>query len=190
LKKVCFVVSHLGSGSESLAAALNAHPQCTIHESGVRYESASSLRWLFRAGHKCRDASAVYGDHLIFNSSISSRHIYRVCRFIFVIRPARHSLEEIMSAGYSAEGASSYYRFRLRRICEIAALAPSRMILEWDDLAKEETSDRICEYLGIYGPMDSVRTVEKEGGRCPEGVISDCQDAYERYHYYLRRLKE
>lgn len=190
MKKVCFVVSHLGSGSESLVAALNAHPQCTIHESGVRYESASSLRWLFRAGHKCRDASAVYGDHLIFNSSISSRLLYGMCRFIFVVRPARHSLEDIMSAGYSAEGASAYYRFRLRRICEIAALARSSMILEWGDLARDDTPGRICEYLDVRGPMDTARTREREGRRCPENVISECQDAYERYHYYLKGLSK
>lgn len=189
MKKVCFVVSHLGSGSGSLVASLNAHPQCEIHQSATRYESPSSLRWLFRMGHKCRDASAVYGDHLLFNASISNREVYRACKPIVVVRPARHSLNEIIRGGYRPEGAAAYYRFRLRRICEFARRCPWAVLLEWDDLAKEGTLRIIEDYLGLSKPLIPISQPVEPPDACPERLVEECQEAYERYHYYLSGLK-
>lgn len=189
MKKVCFVVSHLGSGSGSLVASLNSHPQCEIQESPTRYDSPSAVRWLFRIGHKCRDASAVYGDHLLFNSSISSRVVYGLFKFIFVVRPARHSLTEIMRQGYGPAGAASYYRFRLRRICEVAKRAPGSVILSWEQLAREDSLRIIESHLGLSKPLRALDLGEPEDGSCPESVIEECQDAYDRYHYYLKGLQ-
>ena len=188
MKKVCFVVSHLGSGSGSLVAALNGHPQCQIHESGTRYDSPATFRWLFRMGHKCRDASAVYGDHLLFNASMSSREVYGACLPIIVVRPARGSLNEIIAAGYSPEGASAYYRFRLRRICELARRSNRPALLMWDDLAKEGSMRIIEEYLGLLKPLASPAFGGPPKDRCPERVVEECQRAYDRYHYYLSGL--
>lgn len=190
MKKVCFVVSHLGSGSGSLVASLNSHPQCEIQESSTCYENPASVRWLFRLGHKCRDASAVYGDHLLFNSSISSRSLYGTCRFILLVRPARSSLEGIMGHGYLPEQAAAYYRFRLRRICEVARRCPSALIFTWDDLAKEESMIRIKDHLGLRTPPDLPVPDLPSTDRCPESVVERCEEAYERYHYYLRSLRE
>lgn len=188
MKKVCFVVSHLGSGSGSLVAALNGHPQCQIGESGAKYDSPASFRWLFRMGHKCRDASAVYGDHLLFNSSISSREVYARCRPIFVVRPARHSLNHIIAGGYSPEGAASYYRFRLRRICEVAKRSPGSLLLTWDDLARREPLCIIKEYLGLSRDLPVVEVAADPPEVCPERLVDECQLAYDRYHYYLSKL--
>lgn len=188
MKKVCFVVSHLGSGSGSLVSSLNANPRCEIRESGARYDGASSVRWLFRMGHKCRDASAVYGDHLLFNATISSRRLYGMFGFIFVIRPARHSLNEILKCGYSEAGASSYYRFRLRRICEIARRSPGSVLLTWDDLAKERSLRIIEEHLGLAAPL-ALPTLDCPASEsCSEATVQDCQSAYDRYFYYLGGL--
>lgn len=190
MKKVCFVVSHLGSGSGRLVSAMNVHAQCQIHESSVRYDSPAAFRWLFRAGHKCGDASAVYGDHLLFNASISSKSVYGAFRAIFVIRPARGSLNSIVRAGYSPSSAASYYCFRLRRMCEAARRSPGAPLLEWDDLAKERSARIIKEYLGLSSPLAPASTDEEEGRDiCPESVIDYCQRAYERYYYYLSRLE-
>lgn len=186
MKKVCFVVSHLGSGSGSLVASLNSHPQCEIRESPTCYESPTSVRWLFRLGHKCRDASAVYGDHLLLNPSVATRSLYGLCRFVFLVRPARHSLEGILARGYSPEAASSYYRFRLRRICEMARRCPGAPVLTWDDLAKGSHMIRIREYLGLRGDLPAPALELPSSDLCPEPVVERCQEAYERYHYYLK----
>jgi len=188
LKKVCFVVSHLGSGSGSLVAALNSDPRCEIRESGARYDSPSGVRWLFRLGHKCRDASAVYGDHLLFNASMSSRRLYGMFMNIFVIRPARHSLNEILRHGYNEKGASSYYRFRLRRICEMARRSKHSLLVTWDDLARESSMSIIHEFLGLSAPLQSVQATVPEAELCSEAVVEECQQAYDRYFYYLKSI--
>jgi hypothetical protein len=187
LKKVCFVVSHLGSGSGSLVAELNSHPQCEIRESPTCYDNPASVRWLFRLGHKCRDASAVYGDHLLLNPSIATKSLYGLCRFIFIVRPPRHSLEFILAHGYSPDAASAYYRFRLRRICEMVHRCPDAPVFTWDDLAKESSMAIIKKYLGIQGWIKPISPDIPISYLCPEPVLEKCQDAYERYHYYLKK---
>lgn len=189
MKKVCFVVSHLGSGSSSLVSSLNANPRCEIRESGARYEGPSAVRWLFKLGHKCRDAGAVYGDHLLFNSSLASRDLYGQFRFIFVARPARHSLNEIIRAGYDESGASSYYRFRLRRICEIAKRSPGALLLTWDDLAKDSSLRIIEDYLGLSEPLRMRPPLEDGKESCSEKTVDECQRAYDRYYHYLDALE-
>jgi len=188
LKKVCFVVSHLGSGSGGLVASLNCNPRCEIRESNARYDGAASVRWLFRMGHKCRDAGAVYGDHLLYNASISNKRLYGLFRMLFVIRPARHSLNEIIKRGYNEQGASSYYRFRLRRICEMAKRCPGAVLMTWDDLAKQQSMDIIGDYLGFSTPSDPPNLTYPEREVCSEGVVDECQRAYDRYYFYLNGL--
>lgn len=189
MKKVCFVVSHLGSGSSSLVSSLNANPRCEIRETGARYEGASSVRWLFRLGHKCRDAGAVYGDHLLFNSSLASRDLYGGFRFVFVLRPARRSLNEILKMGYGEAGASSYYRFRLRRMCEIARRSPGSVLLTWDDLAKDSSLRIIEGYLGLSEPLHLPVLNEDGPETCSERTVEECQRAYDRYYHYLDALE-
>ncbi len=188
MKKVCFVVSHLGSGSASLVAALNANPSCQFIESNAKYDGPASVRWIFKMGHKCRDASAVYGDHLLFNASITSREMYGRFLNIFVVRPARHSLNEIIRMGYNERGASSYYRFRLRRICEMAKRSPDSILVSWEELAKESTADIISEYLGLPTPISPPLPFEPSEEVCSESTVEECQMAYERYYYYLNGL--
>lgn len=148
------------------------------------------FRWLFKMGHKCRDASAVYGDHLLFNASISSRDIYSSCRLILVIRPARHSLNQIIRGGYSPSGAGAYYRFRLRRMCEVARRSPGALLLTWDDLAKERSMRIIEEYVGLSSPLTPPEPPnEQESEICPEAVVEECQKAYDRYYYYLSQIE-
>lgn len=193
MKKVCFVVSHLGSGSNDLVDVLNGNPRCEIHNSSVRYSSPEDLEWLFAHPHKCRDSSAVYGDHLLFNSSLSCKVLYDFCRFIYVIRPARASLNETSTiADSSLDGrfAARYYSFRLRRICEMARKTPHSLLLTWDDLASGKAFPALEEHLGLKTQLKAehhhFRACLKDDFE--ERLISECQDAYERYYYYLDKI--
>jgi len=192
LKRVCFIVSHLGSGSSDLVDVMNANPRCQIASSGATYSSPENLEWLFRQGHKCRDSSAVYGDHLLYNVSFSCKNLYETCRFIYVIRPARASLNEMLKArdGRRQSGFADYYRFRLRRICEMAHNTPDALFLAWDDLAKGTAFPTIEEYLGLKVKL---KPEYRHFTACvndsfDESLISEAQDAYERYYYYLNGL--
>jgi len=189
LKKICLVVSHLASGSENLIYSLNTHPQCQFYESNIKYTNKSSLRWLFSVDHKCRNSSAIYGDHLLRNTSICNKDIYSSCKFIIVIRSARSSLEKLISLGLDPEKSASYYCFRLRRLCEIAK--KSKMIFfSWEDLAKKESYDKIKEYLDLSSDLNPFILDEKLPCLCPEKIVERCSDAYERYYYYLKEIND
>lgn len=189
MKKVCFVVSHIGSGSGELVEVLNRNPRCEIHTTRVQYSSPESLNWMFARGHKMRNSSAVYGDHLLFNMSLSCRKLYEFCKFIYVIRPARHSLAEIMSEEYGEEEAARYYTFRLRRISEMARRTPGAILATWDDLARGEITKKIESYLGLNVPLEPMN-LSSTNADVRESLVERCQDSYERYHYFLKNLIE
>lgn len=191
MKKVCFIVSHLGSGSSDLVEVLNGNPRCSIQNSSVRYETPTDLDWLFANPHKCRDSSAVYGDHLLFNTSLSCRSLYDRCRFVYVIRPARASLNEIAkSRKYLPRFAARYYSFRLRRICETARKTSDSLFLTWDDLASGRAFSAVEDYLGLKVQLKAEHHQFQAGygGEFDEKLVSECEDAYERYYYYLAGL--
>jgi len=193
MKKVCFIVSHLGSGSDDLVRIINDNPACTIYNSQNRYDSPESLNWMFSSPHKRRDNSAIYGDHLLYNPSMSHKSFFNFCKFIYVIRPARPSLNSIISTQgkiYSENYAANYYRFRLRRICEMARKTPRALFLSWDDLASGRAFSTIEEYLGLNDPIKVSHEdfVADYSDSVRESIVKESQDAYERYYYYLNNI--
>lgn len=191
MKNVCFIVSHLGSGSSDLVDILNGNPRCSIQSSSVRYEHPGDLDWLFANPHKCRNSSAIYGDHLLFNTSLSCRNLYDRCRFIYVVRPARASLNEIArSRKYLPKFAARYYSFRLRRMCETARRTTDSLFLTWDDLASGRAFSAVEEYLGLKKQLKAGHQHFQAcpGGDFDERLVNECEDAYERYYYYLAGL--
>ncbi len=192
MKKACFIVSHLGSGYRDLVGALNRNPRCEFNESGSQYDGPAALDWMFLREHKCRDISAVYGDVLVYNTQLSCKNLYEFCRFVYLVRPARSSLNSILSSerNYTEETAAAYYRFRLRRMCEMAKRTPDAVLVTWDDLAKGRAFPTIEEYLGLNQQLSSTyeEFMSDDTDRFNEGLVNECQDAYERYYYYLNRL--
>jgi hypothetical protein len=190
MKKVAFVVSHLGSGSDDLVRVLNDNPRLVVHNTNGEYSHPTDLSWLFKLGHKQDNAAAIYGDHLLHNAGFSCKALYDYCQFIYMIRSARSSLNEIVSlSNYQPENAAKYYTFRLRRICEMAKSTPGAVLLTWEDLANRQGLPLIEEYLGLKLPlrlMEDLRTEKKD--EVPHEIVEEAQESYERYLYYLRQL--
>jgi hypothetical protein len=111
---------------------------------------------------------------------------------VYLVRPARSSLNSILSSerNYTEETAAAYYRFRLRRMCEMAKRTPDAVLVTWDDLAKGRAFPTIEEYLGLNQQLSSTyeEFMSDDTDRFNEGLVNECQDAYERYYYYLNRL--
>ena len=188
MKKVTFVISHLGSDSTELVRILNENPRIKIHTSNTNYESVSDLDWLFESGHKTNNSSAIYGDHLLYNTQLSTIALYKFCQFIYVIRPARPSLN-IISCTKGAKSAYRYYCFRLRRICEMAKRTPNALLVTWNDLSNGRAFSCIEKLLNLkeeLKPTHQSFMVENEPA--PE-YQEKSQDSYERHLYYLKHLK-
>lgn len=194
MKKVCFIVSHLGSGSQDLLDILNENPRCSIENSQTRYSNPEDLNWLFSKPHKCRDSSAIYGDHILFNPSFSCKSLYNVCKFIYIIRPPRQSLNQthiFRKSGLEGEFAAKYYSFRLRRICEMARKTPNSLLLTWDDLSSGRAFSSIEEYLKLSTQLkvEYRHFCSENRDEFDESLLAKCEDAYERYYYYLSKLE-
>lgn len=195
MKKVAFIVSHFGSGSFYLVDVLNENPRCTIFGSKNRYEHPDDLQNLFKY-HKLKNHSgAIYGDQLLYNHSFSCKSLYDCCKFIYVIRPARQSLNEIYKTNktYSKDGMVRYYRFRLRRICEMAKRTKNAVLLTYDELISGECFGTIQEYLKLIDPLHHLESCGETDrpsaeNNFSEQIISEAQDCYEKYFYYLSKL--
>lgn len=190
MKKVAFVVSHFGSGSDDLVQVLNRNPRVLIHNQGAEYDHPSSLEWLFQGNHKTDNAAAIYGDHLRVNTCLTCKALYNFCQFIYMIRPAKASLNAIVNWGYTPENAAKHYMFRLRRICEMAKQTPGSVLLTWDDMQKPETYSLLTEYLELNVPLSKLETefLDSSKDELDWDVIDKAQESYERHLYYLRQL--
>lgn len=194
MKKVCFIVSHLGSSSLDLVDILNRNPKCQINESKAQYDSVKSLDWLLSIDHKCRDSSAIYGDHILYNMSFSCKKLYEFCKFIYVIRPPRPTLNEIITlqhVKYNEDSASRYYKFRLRRIFEMAKRTPGAVFLTWEDLSKGTAFSVIEKYLDLNTQLkpEHFHFSASLHDKFSEKLIQQCEESYERYFYQINKLE-
>ena len=67
MKKVIFLISHIGSGSDALYALLNNNPRIMGYENADIYENNLSLFALIDKKHKLNNSSRIYMDHLLYN---------------------------------------------------------------------------------------------------------------------------
>lgn len=195
MKKVVFIASHLGSGSDDLIDILNKNPRCVFHNTNSDYSHPDKLEWMYRYGHKLEGhASAVYGDHLLFNMTLSCKALYKICKFVYVIRQPRPTLNEIISSPrltYNPETAASYYAFRLRRICEMAKRTPGSLLLTWDQLASGLAFPVLDRFLNLKQPLkpEYNHFLPSTVDRVPGPIIRKSEEVFERYFYYLSQLE-
>lgn len=191
MRKVAFIVSHLGSDSNYLVDVLNNNPRCLIFNSSNTYDHPDSLNWLF-SRHKLKNfAGAIYGDHLLYNQSFSCKLLYEYCKFIYVIGSPKKALNEIYKMGYKKQSAFNYYCFRLRRICEMAKCTKNAVLLTRDELINHNNFDIIEKYLNLIQPLVSTRLdgeVEMYNNVFAEPMLRKAEDCYERYFYYLNNI--
>lgn len=72
----------------------------------------------------------------------------------------------------------------------MARKTPDSLLLTWDDLASGKGFAAVEQHLGL---KDQLKAEHHHFRAClkddfDERLISECQDAYERYYYYLDRL--
>lgn len=192
MKKVLFVTSHLCSGSTELLKILNRNPRIQIKDLDRYYTSPADIEYLTREPHKLDNAAAIYGDHLLYNISLSSKVFYNFCDFVYVIREARPTLNEIIQKyqRYSEKTAFNYYCFRLRRIFEMARKTPGAVLLTWDDLKTGKGLSLMDDYLSLKDNLKADESLFNESERkdYPLDLANKAQDSYERYYFYMRNL--
>lgn len=191
MNKVAFVVSHFGSGSFDLINILNKNPKCNFFSSDMQYTHPEDLGWMFSNAKFRNYSGSIFGDHLLKNISFSCKSLYNYCKFIYVIRSPRFSLEEIYY-NHKIKNYLSYYKFRLRRIYEMTKCTPNFLFTTWDNLSNGHDFIKIQNFLELKEPLKKDENMFKIStqNKISEKVILDAENCYEKYFYYLSKLNE
>jgi hypothetical protein len=186
------LVSHLGAKSEQLLAVLNQNRRIVMHGSISEYRHPDDLQWMVGKGHKDSSTGAIYGDRLLYNMQMGNSELYKFCKFIYLVRSAKDSLNHIVHLEkYSPISALRYYCYRLRRMCEMAKRTPGAVFLTWDDLSSGKGFDLIEEYLGLKEMLklgldfftDLLLT-----DKITSDLVKSGDECYERHLFYVKQL--
>jgi hypothetical protein len=188
MKRIVFLISHVGSDSDKLLKILNENPRVQILNGVQSYRHPVDLDHLIsKTHHKLDNTAAVYGDHLLYNTQFNCEAIHSICKFIYVVREAKPSLNE--DQVHLRQTVESYYRFRLRRIYEMAKRTPGSVLLTWDDMQSGAAFPLLEDYLGLKEPLAGTELfIKSVNDRVPFQVVEHAQDAYEKYLYKLKNL--
>lgn len=187
MKKVCFITSHLMSGSSALFDALEDNPRVQGFKSGGPYPDMPSIIDLASRRHKLNNQAAVYMDELLFNFSLQTKAAYKFCKFVYVLRPPEPTLNDLAARGlYQPQFAVNYYCHRLRRMCEMAKRTPGAVFLTWDDLATGRGLPLVQDYLNLKEPL-ALAPMKKRASAdlIPYELLRHAESAFNRYFHYL-----
>lgn len=191
MKKVLFLVSHVGSGSGSVYESLNAHPRIQGFFSDNVYSSKIRLMSLTGNKHKLMNNSRIYMDHLLYNYQISDRSLLSCCSFVYVVREPEASIDYLIGSGsYSRDQAKRYYLYRIRRICELAKRTPGSTFLTHANLRDGKGLDLIQRQLNLKDCMPGINWVDEEKMKNQLRIeeYDSLSEAYEKYLYFVSNI--
>jgi hypothetical protein len=105
-------------------------------------------------------------------------------------------LGEILSKNYTEKDAWNYYRFRLRRICEMAKQTKNAILITHDELMDKsgKAFNLISNYLRLSEPLchdiveGEILNLETKN-EIDLSLLEKTEDCYEKYYYYLNNLE-
>lgn len=185
MKRILFIVSHIGSGTDKLVEILNSNPRVEIYETGFTYQHPIELNALIEMPHKNHTVAAIYGDHFLFNSNILSKSFYDICKFLYVIREAKSSIN--LNTYHPLKQIVPYYRFRIRRIYEMIRKTKDYLFLTWDEIQKENGLKQIENFLDLKDPLIPIENMtDSYEDKFPMSLVELAQDTYEKYLFKIR----
>ncbi|RDJ35601.1 MAG: hypothetical protein DWQ19_12350 [Crenarchaeota archaeon] len=148
------------------------------------------LNGLFSLDHTSDNTAAIYGEHLLFNQTLSSKAFYKFAKFIYVFDNAKSSLNKIINHKneYAHLGAFRYYCFRLRRLFEMACNTPGAVLLTGDDLREQKGAELIENYLDVSVDFSKLELDDTFESVVSASIVEEAQDCYERYLYKMKQL--
>ncbi len=188
MKNVVFLISHLGSGSDALSNILNRNPRVWMTKTGESYIHPLDLVNLTDLLHKAETSASYWGDHLLFNHQIGHKAFYEICKFIYMMRPARAALNEMQ--GYEPFYAMRYYCYRLRRMWDMFKKTPNAILITYDEMTSGKVFPEIEDYLGLAEPLSPELPAPEQEDLMPPEIVQEAQDCYERYFYLMNQARD
>ena len=189
MKKVLFIITHLGSGSFELFNSLIKVPSIDGFKMDISYRHPDDLKLLTKNIHKKNDASAIYMDELLYNHSLLSKKLAKFCNLIYLVREPKSTLNKIIAdnPSYSLESAARYYCYRLRGILEyyrkVSVKCP---FLKWENISEDKKS--IESYLGLETSLE-ISSDEYVDHNLDYKILLNCQERYDHYLFQMRRIR-
>lgn len=193
MKKVVLICSHLHSGSEALYRSLDAHPRIQGFKEPLPnvYSSGLQIQALTQMPHKCMNRSAIHMDEILYNYQVSTEDVYKYCKFVYVIRSPEATLCRLMESGKKWSHAFLYYKYRMRRLCEMAKRTPGAVLLTFEELCGIGALELVGDYLDLPSSPDMCDvTLSRGTGTDQLAPVRrfEAERIYERYLYFLRSL--
>lgn len=205
MKSYLFIMTHLGSGGTLLSRIINSTNKITaVTNTNIVYNNIQSLNNLnsFIKYKELNQLSPIYSDKIVYNYSFYCNTFYNFAKYIFLIREPIDTIKHIISTHkYSFEGAYMYYKFRLKRLCEIAKYTDS-ILVEYQDVITRKAFPLIEEYLNIKYPISSYYDIFPEDNMdddLSKGIILQNTKSpnidipiirNDKYLYYLKTLRK
>jgi len=172
-----FVITHLECHKE-LCLSLDQHPYICWTPAREIYKHGEDLLAMKEIGGP---NYKIFYDHLFYNYSFSSKILPQNCKFIYILGCPALAIDAAIEKGMSIKGALTHYRFRARRIYEMAKIIGG-LVLIHEDLEREETYDSVTQFLGIKKPLKMLSKPE-----IIETSNAEARDCYQRYISLLER---
>jgi len=191
MKKVLFLSSHLGSGSDQLYVAFCDLLSIQGYKKENIYRSMQDIFFLTEQKHKLKTSARVYMDHLLFNYQFSCKQAYENCKFIFIVREPEETIEFLVSNKfYNKKDAILYYLYRIRRICEMAKNSKDGLFLTHANLKNGKGIQEIKDYLNIKERFNFVfENIEnKNKNILTYKEIENLNQVYEKYLYFVHNI--
>ncbi len=190
MKKVIFLISHIGSGSDALYALLNNNPRIMGYENANIYENNLSLFALIDKKHKLNNSSRIYMDHLLYN--------YQYClkpdpliQMIFLVREPEGTIDYLVNRKiFKKSDAKRYYLYRMRRICELAKRNKDSVFLTYSNLREGKGLDLLKNYIGLKEDLKFTQDFSVPSGKnvLQLSDYESLSSAYEKYIYFANKV--
>lgn len=177
---------------------MNNHPRIQGCDTGYRfpYINPANLIHLTEQSHKLNNKSSIYMDQLLFNYELSTKVVYKECKFLYVLRepaPVLKYMIEIQKI--KPIFAARYYTYRLRRICEMAKRTPNAVLLTWEDLLANRGISLLENYLNLKQPilydpsfLMPYKIIHKVN--LDQSLLADTDNSYQKYLYWLKNYTQ
>lgn len=178
MKRLLFLSSHVGSGSDQIASSLDATERVQV-ESRIP-DSVHSLA-NFDAKHKCRNIAGIFCFHLLWNHEINSKNVYSWGDHIFVVRSPETTLSHLANMGWGEDRCRSYLAMRYDRLYSMASRCRRAIFIDPEKISNE--NNLISKFIGISDLSLSDFYLES-------GKIDPDEDCLRSYDRCVRSMKK
>lgn len=113
MKNTLFLMTHLASGWESLAAKLEECPSIHVFQTNLSYHHPDDIIALKKNSHKRKNSTSIWADVIFHNKDFTMKRLCNYYNFIFWSCDLEDCLEELIQKNnYSKEQAKNYWNYR------------------------------------------------------------------------------